>query len=295
MDETLKFSFEDIASVTDESITIPAQQSTTIPVSLTIPEEPFDGMILGSIRVLREPTATEIAEAGAILNQFAFVTAVRLVQDNNAENIPAEFILADVRPELVHSMANIIATIRNPQPKIIRGAGVSANIYPQGSNNAVFVYHSETFDMAPNSVFNLSFIDRERQGLTAGNYTAVIEITFEGEVWRFTESFTIEPQVAAEINAGADLAEPTTFWDEIPAWMIFAAASVLMILIMLIILVILLTRKRNAPFKEVSQNPPQYPPQSTPPVPPQHIQQNIPQYPPQQPDLTQKSTYSNQY
>ena len=244
MDETLAYSFEDIAQVEIENITIPIEQNIDIPIKLTIPDEPFEGMILGAIRILREPTETEIAESGAITNQYAFAIAVRLVQDENAENIPAEFILTGVRAELVYSRANIIATIRNPQPKIIRGAGVSANIYPINSDTAVFEYDSETFDMAPNSVFDLSFIDTERRGLTAGDYTAIIEITYGGETWNFTENFTIDEQTAEEINEGADLAEqPASFWDSIPLWAIIGIGAVLLVLIAIIILIIVISRK----------------------------------------------------
>jgi len=250
-DESLKFSFEDIAKIPESNYVVPAESSIRVPISLTIPNEPFEGAILGSIRVLREATQEERDAAGAIVNQFANVTAVRLVQSEAAENIPADFTLAGLSATLVNYKASIVANIRNPQPIIIKGASANAVVYPLGSEKAIFEQSIETLDFAPNSTFPLSFIDREGYGIEAGDYKAVIEIRYKGQAWNFEQDFTIEPQVAETINDGAlnqtGQVRPGTEaagMGGVPIWAVIAIAVGAAILTAIIALMIMIARRR---------------------------------------------------
>jgi len=254
MDETLKYSFEDIASIPDSHYTIPAEGSINIPVSLAIPEDPFEGMILGSIRVLREVTEEERAAAGAIVNQYAYVTAVRLVQDEIAvEAIVPDFALADVTTQLVNYRAAITANVRNPMPIVIKEASASAKVFPKGESNAIFERTLPVVDFAPNSIFPFSLVDNEGYGIEAGDYTALITIEHKGEIWSFERDFTIAPQEAAAVNEGAlnqtgtqrpvssGLANVSF---EMPTWILVAIGLGIAILISMIVLIVVLLRNR---------------------------------------------------
>jgi len=203
MDETLQYSFEDMVSLPDSHFSIPAESSIEVPVTLTVPDEPFDGVVLGSIRVLREATEEERETAGMIVNQYAHVTAVRLIQSETAEEIAPDFALGEITTELVNYRASIVANIRNTQPVIIKAASATATIYPRGSKQAIFEYNLETIDFAPNSVFQYSFVDEEGYGIEAGDYTVVIGIGYDGLDWSFDQDFTIEAQAAKALNEGA--------------------------------------------------------------------------------------------
>jgi len=154
LDSSLKFSFEDMVTIPQTHFTIPAGDEITIPVSLTVPSESFDGAILGSIRVLREATDDEREEAGAIVNQYAHITAVRLVMTDDAEEIiQPDFALGSITTELVNYRASIIAYIRNIEPILIKSATATARIFPLGSDQPIFEHTMESLDFAPNSVF----------------------------------------------------------------------------------------------------------------------------------------------
>jgi len=253
-DETMKYSFEDMVDLRENYFTIPGNSSIQVPIGITVPDEPFDGAILGSIRVLREATQEEKDAAGAIVNQYAHVTAVRLVQDENAEDIPAGFALGAIDAELINYRASIVAEIRNTQPRIIKGASATASIYPMGSSEAIFNHGLETLDFAPNSVFPYSFVDREGYGIEAGDYTAVINIEYGGENWRFEQNFTIVPEVAAAVNNGAvnqtgqqrPAAANETGVFGAPMWLVVAIGVGAAMLTAVIILIILVARRRPA-------------------------------------------------
>jgi len=252
MDVTLKNALEDIAKVPESHYNIPANANLEVPIRFTIPKEPFDGIVLGSIRVLREPTEEERAAAGSIVNQMAFVNAVRLVQDENAEDIPADFELGHITAELINFRAGIVANIRNTQPKLVRGARSTAKIFPQGSDEAIFERVMDDLDFAPNSIFPFSLIDEAGYGIEAGDYSAIISVTYQNETWNFEQDFSIEPWAAATVNEGALNQEtqqrPMVSIEEstydIPQWAIIGMVIGVLILIGIIVLIIKAFRKK---------------------------------------------------
>jgi len=210
-------------------------------------------MILGAIKVLREATRDERESAGAIANQYAHVTAVRLIQSENAADVKADFALGDIIPDLVNYRASIIAHIRNTQPMIVKNASASAAIYPKGDEAPIFESTNETLEFAPNSVFPLSFIDREGYGIDAGDYTAIVAINHEGRDWLFEKDFTILPQIAAEVNNGSvnqhgqqrpDTAQRDT--TELPFWALIVGGLGTVLPITTIILMVVTARRRSA-------------------------------------------------
>ena len=256
-DETMKYAFADLVDLHESYFPIPGGSEIRIPIGLTIPDDPFDGAVLGSIRVLREATQEEKEAAGAIVNQYAHVTAVRLVQDENAESIPADFALGSIDAELINYRASIVAQIRNTQPRVIKGASASASIYQKGSEEAIFEHNLESLDFAPNSIFPYSFVDREGYGIEAGEYTAVINITFYGENWSFEQDFTIPPEVAATVNEGAvnqtgqqrpvsGTPGTESASDGVPKWAVIAIGVGAAVLAAVVILIIVIVRRRPA-------------------------------------------------
>ena len=256
LDETLKYSFEDLVSMPQSYYPIPAQSTLTVPISLSVPDEPFEGAVLGSIRVLREATQEERDAAGAIVNQYARVIAVRLVHDENAEDMPANFVLGDITAELVNYRASIIAHIRNTQPIVIKNASATASIYPKGSEQAIFEHSLETLEMAPNSVFQYSFVDREGYGIDAGDYTAVISVEYKGENWSFVQDFTILPGDAAAVNEGAvnQHGQQRPTYEQpfgvagIPLWAVIAIAVGAAVLAAAVVLIVVVSRRKPAYF-----------------------------------------------
>ena len=262
LDETLKHSFEDMVSMPQSYYEIPAQSSIEVPISLAVPDEPFEGAVLGSIRVLREATQEERDAAGAIVNQFAHVTAVRLVLDERAEDIAADFALGDITAELVNYRASIIAHIRNTQPMIIKDASATASIFPRGSDEAIFEHSQETLEMAPNSVFQYSFVDREGYGIDAGDYTAVIDVEYNGENWHFVRDFTILPSEAAAVNDGAvnqhgqqrPASDPAAGGLGIPLWAVIAIAVGAAVLAAVVVLIVVMAKRKPSYLPPPARN-----------------------------------------
>jgi len=257
MDETLAVSLEELITIPQTHYTIPAESNLPISVKLKTPDHRFDGIILGSVRVLKEVTEEERAAAGMIVNQYAYVTAVRLAQNGSTSNIAPDFALGDVTAELVNYRASIVAQIRNPKPMIINGAKVTSEILPKGSTDPIFTYDMPDVSFAPNSIFDLSFVDREGYGIEAGDYTAKILVEHAGETWNFEKDFTITAQEAAIVNENAvnqqaqQNPRPLSLISipGIPQWVVYIGISVLVIMFVgLLILTVIIVRRNMKPI-----------------------------------------------
>lgn len=246
MDETLLHSFEDMAVLQNEYETIAADSSIRVPIRLNIPAEPFDGAILGSIRVTREITPEEIAasndQGGVFLNQFASFTAVRLVQSEDFANLTPDFLLREVSVETANRRASITANIRNPVPLLVRGASITGTVHNLENNQLYFEQSFSSAEFAPSSIFPLRMVDDDGYGLEAGDYRVAIAIEFEGQTWNFEEYVTIEQSLADEINKSAvnltGKERTFSFWDTIPTWLLIVISVIVILALVLIISII---------------------------------------------------------
>ena len=223
MDETLEFSFEDLVSLEQNRYEIPAQSGIEVAIDLKIPDEVFEGVILGSINVIME---VEQEGEGGTTRPPTNVNAVALVHDENAEDIPADFVLGDITTKYVNNRHMTVAHIRNTQPKVILGASATARIYPQGGGEFIFEHNITDLGFAPNSVFPFTFSDYEGYDIEPGDYTAVIGIEYGGETWNFQQDFHVaQPGLAM--------------------WMIIAiGAGGGVVLIVIVVLIIVRLRRR---------------------------------------------------
>ena len=202
LDDSAANSLSDIAHIPiDGDIAIPAGQSVEVPIVINVPEEGFEGVILGAIHTLLGITDEERASAGMIVNRFAQVVIVRLQQQ---EIIPEpDFALGEVSGDMVNHRAAIVANVINTQPRLSMGATVSAQIYMQGQDTQLFTITEIPVDFAPNAIFPLSMVDEQGFGIAPGDYTVNIQLAFEGQNWEFTRNLTIEPQAAQQMNDAA--------------------------------------------------------------------------------------------
>ena len=244
-DETLMHNMADIASLSQEHIIIPAGKLSEVTVSLTVPEESFDGILLGAIRTIREPTQRELAESGMIVNRFSYIIPIRLRQTDCL--IETNFLLGDLSALLVNSMASIVVDIRNPMPKLVRGVETSAKIYISGIETPLYESSGFIADFAPNSVLPFTLKNTPGSGIQAGHYTARINLAHEGTNWEFEHTFEITPEIAASVNSGVVNLIQNSMQNQsgngdlgdISLWVIIVSAAFVILVIVLAVVVVL--------------------------------------------------------
>ena len=202
-DETMAYAFADIARFLydSEEIYIPAGQSVDVPIVINIPEEGFDGIILGAVHALLGITDEEIAAAGTIINRFAGVIPVRL-QENDIRIAP-DFLLGDVHADVINRRPAVVAEIRNPAPRVTLNVLARVEIIPVGADEPVLTRTNVNVDFAPNSIFHFTITDDMGIGLEAGDYIARVGLEHREMSWSFESQFEILPGEAERLQEAA--------------------------------------------------------------------------------------------
>lgn len=240
-DETMRHPFAELAAVRAPSITIPAGSSALATVTVTMPPEDFEGAILGSIQVRKELTEADYSDAGAIVNQYSYVMAVKL--RSNDDPVEPDFALGDVTPGLTGGIASVVCDLRNTKPLLAREIAVDARVLPAAGGEPVLALQKENVSMAPNSIYPCTLEDAAGNGLAPGDYRAVIELTWQGRVWSFERAFTIAADAAEEINEGAHNQRPEPEAETLPSWAVWALLLALLVLIVAVIVIGVLVRR----------------------------------------------------
>lgn len=254
-DDTLEHPFSEIAKVEDERIAIPAKSEKVVTVDLEVPNTSFDGIILGSVRIAditarleREKKESESTvgpgESGMeIYNEYQYVIAVKLSATD--KEIQPDFELLDIYADTVNYRASIIVPFRNPVAKLVKEAKLSGEIQAKGTNTPLFSVEGKEFEMAPNSVFNFTFMDEAGTGVRGGDYTFNGKIEYEGEVWDFSQDFNIAAEQAEEVNKES-INQNVSAFGSANTNTILLIVLIAIIIILVIIVIIVLVKRKNA-------------------------------------------------
>lgn len=244
-DESLKYPFAEMASVEAETVKVPAKSSVSTYITVTLPEEEFDGVVLGSIKLTDitarlENESKEDGQGIGILNEYEYVLAV-LLRENDKEIAP-DFKLLDIFTGLSNYQAAITVPIQNPTAQIMGDAIFDGAIYKKGSSEPIFSVTGDDFDIAPNSVMNYRFIDEKGYGISSGDYKFIGKVEYKGQTWDFEQDFTIEAEEAKTVNSAAINQTRASNDLGIPIWLVIITILGV-ILIVLLLLVLLKYRK----------------------------------------------------
>jgi len=200
-DETLPYSISDLITIPEPRVVISPNSAREVTLRLSAPSESFDGVLLGSLRFLREPTEAEREAAGAIMNRYAHAMAIRLSM--NDRELTPDFALGEITSQITNARASIVVDVRNPVARMARGARAEARIFELDSNREIFHFSLDEVDFAPNCVFPFTMVDRAGYGIAPGMYRAEITLDYQGETWHFDQEFEIAPTQAATVNSAA--------------------------------------------------------------------------------------------
>ena len=200
-DASLKYPLPSIAALSASELTIPPNSTVPVTVTVTMPEEKFDGVILGSLRVQQAPSAVRPDQEGVgINNAFAYMVSIQL-RENDVPVAP-ELDLLSVGPSQVNDRTAVVANIQNKEANITRKLTVAGEVYERGSAVALYTASKDNVTMAPNSNFDFS-IDWEGESIRPGAYRLHLTARNMDGSWEWDEPFTITATDIAGINQEA--------------------------------------------------------------------------------------------
>lgn len=197
-DSSLKYAFSDIISPAQE-VTLAGNETKEVSFTIEMPEESFDGIILGGFHVYEVNLDNE-STSEQIKNKYAYVIGAKLsVTDTIVE---PDLTLNEVEATLINYRTHITANLQNTEATIINDLEVTAQITKEGEDEVLYETTNSNLSMAPNSNFDFP-ISLNNQALEAGKYRIYIHATDGDQTWEFDKTFEIGAGEAADLNEEA--------------------------------------------------------------------------------------------
>ena len=258
-DESMEAPFDEISRVYEEEMTIGPEDSKRAIVDVDIPEEGFDGQILGGIffRLVdgedeNEDGQAEDEEAGVgFENEYAYVVGVNIVQADPEENeddqdqagadkksvdeIDPELELNWAEADLINYQTGVDAEFANKTPVLVEGVNFHAYVTQAGSEDVLYEREVDNFSIGPNNVFKFPVLFNQ-EPLEPGDYTYHANLSNEEEDWEFSQDFTITEVQSEELNEQA--VELDDGWN----WTAIAIGAIVLVIILILVIVFLLRK-----------------------------------------------------
>jgi len=246
-DETLFAPFSELAVVRTPHVTVEANASVIVLIDVTMPDAPYEGVLLGGITITkRQGSDQAIDEDAAVENVYSYVVGVKLTESDTAVAPAFEVLGAEV--SIVNHQPAIRYGVRNRAPLIIKNLAVQLDIYDKNGETPILRLEKQGVDMAPNSVMPLAAIMGEKP-LPAGQYRTQMILTHAGEVWSFEVPLSISEEEVATLeentvvsNGAASPAQR----DESLSLAFAVIIAVLLLIIQALIFLLVHSRKNQA-------------------------------------------------
>ncbi|GAB6516634.1 DUF916 and DUF3324 domain-containing protein [Bacillus thuringiensis] len=197
-DSTLKYPFSKIAKMPKET-KVPANSIVTVDINLEMPNESFDGVILGGLyfKEKEDENAKKKDEGVQIENKYAYAIGV-VLKETDAEVKP-DMKLNEVKPTQINGRNVVTTNLQNVKPAMLKNLSVDAKVYKEKGTDILFEAKKENLRMAPNSNFDYA-ISWENKAFDPGTYRVEVKATDGDQKWEWTKKFTIEGKTADKLN-----------------------------------------------------------------------------------------------
>ncbi|MDL2327846.1 DUF916 domain-containing protein [Ruminococcaceae bacterium OttesenSCG-928-A11] len=257
-DITLENPFSQLATVESGALEIPAQASVTARITIEMPAQAYDGVVLGGLVFTRRDQAPQQSGGTTLQNLYSYVIGVKLSENDTV--VTPDFELERVQGEAVNYQAALVHYIRNRNAAIAKG--IDLHVVLRNADGQVVGEAMHTgIDMAPNSTMPLAVTPvapggedgrpgRNADGaeLLPGDYTSEVTLEHDGQSWAFEQKFTIGTVEAQAVN-GQTLGPAAKQGGQLPSGvvlLILLGAAVVVIIGLFVIILLMLRRREEA-------------------------------------------------
>lgn len=227
-DSSLKIPFTSIASIKESVITIPKSGSIDVPIQLRMPDQEYNGVILGGIRVTSaDKSEGDSKNTPAVKANIAYSVAVLLKEKEDV--IDPSMHLISVAKETRDYRNYISAELQNSAPRLIKKLEANAKVYKENSKTLLYQAEKSDMQMAPNSRFNFG-ISLEDTPIKAGKYTMEISGKADGKSFSFKKNFKVTSTEAKQLNKNAVY---VTEDNSGQLWLYFILGAIVVVIILL--------------------------------------------------------------
>lgn len=219
-----------------EVVRVESKSEAIFPISITLPNEMFEGTTLGGIRVRK---TDDKEESGQVVNRYSYLIPVKIHQGN--QDYPEEILFKGAALQVVKYDSNLEIVFENVHPVVLKGMNVQVTMKRMGQTRApIQTLYDDEVRMAPETV-NHMLLRLNQEEVKAGKYLVTIEAKGKEFHQTWTEELEIKASEAKTINENIDMPkkEPSKMW-------LFVVIILILLLIILIQMIVIgRRRKRN--------------------------------------------------
>lgn len=196
-DHSAAITFNDLATLSDEDISLSGNEKKQIVCEIEMPSMGFDGEVLGGIYFEEEESEDRILP----INTHFFQVIKVLVNETNKKVAP-KLELEKVMIAQRNRRNVVLVNIQNTQPAIVENLDIKAKLYYENEQKPRYESHQSQLKMAPNTNFDYK-IDLKAQPFLAGHYKVNVQAVNNNQIWHWEEKFTINKKEAQKYNSTA--------------------------------------------------------------------------------------------
>lgn len=236
-DSSLMTAFKDITT-TEKEVTVPAKSQKQVKIHIQMPEEKYNGVILGGIYFSekdQEKDRKATSKGSQIVNKYAYVIGVKLMETDTI--VQPELRLNAVQAKQINYRNVITANIQNYEPAILKDLKIEGKVYKKGGSELLYSEVKEDLRMAPNSNFDFA-MSLNNKPFKPGKYTFKGVGKSGDKEWKFEKDFDIKGEESRQYNKQAVSLEKDNTW-------VYILIGIVVVFILLIIILILLNKLKN--------------------------------------------------
>ena len=218
----LKNPLTDVVHSENNVVSVPAKSSVETPLIIKMPEQRFNGVIMGGILVSEENHVPK-NNTGNIGNIYNYTIGLIVTNENKIElfkNVSVE--LQSVSAKLSIGKKVVQANILNSNPYIFSKAEVKGAVYNEDGKTKIKEHSLNNVSIAPYSALPFQ-IDWQKDDLKPGTYIFKGTVKTEENTWSFEKKFEIKNTEAKKIN------KESVFKVVLPIWFIYSGYLVIFI------------------------------------------------------------------
>lgn len=222
-----QINIRDVVKIETSEISIDANSSQQVTLSVKMPKKSFDGILLGGIKV-SQVEDSEDSTRQMVSNKVQYVTAVQIKQTDNM--VAPKITAGNINLTQINGQNAVVMSLNNPTATLISKVKGHFQITKKGSKEVLVEQTNDQMSIAPNISFMpfLKFGDKFKPG----DYTYTITLKNSDNEWSLSKDFVISKDEAKKYNASS-IDESK----KIPLWIYIVSGMAIVILILVIVLI----------------------------------------------------------
>ena len=232
LDTTLQNPITSMTKIETPSITVGNFEEKEAIIKLTPPKESYAGVKMGAL-VFELDKGDNKETVG---NKFAYRVGLFTAETGDDFKDSKTLNFLDAKSTIKRGKKMILATLQNPEPKILSNIQINAEVKEKGKQAVLKRKKVENYTLAPNSHFDFE-IDWGTSKVKAGTYVLTMNISNNYNDWKFEKEFTISGEQAKKMNDESGFKIITPTWIKIVTILCFVG--------MFLVMVILVVRRKE--------------------------------------------------